>query len=65
MTTNKPIHNIDGSVITPAQARRALREYHLQLQRANQARWLAEKVREESTRRKEAANRTAPIEDDK
>ena len=64
MTTDKPIHNIDGSVITPAQARRALREYHLQLQRANQARWLAERVRGEATR-KEAANRTAPTEDDK
>lgn len=38
MTRDKPIHNIDGSIITPAEARRTLKEYKLQLKRAKKAR---------------------------
>lgn len=38
MTRDKPIHNIDGSIITPAEARRTLKEYKLLLKRAKKAR---------------------------
>ena len=63
MTPDKTIHNIDGSIITPAEARLALKEYQ-QLRRANQARWLAEKELEEAAQ-EEPAHTTPPTADDK
>ena len=57
MTRHKPIHNIDGTIITPAEARRMLKEYNLQLKQA-------EKKREEAAQR-ESTNKTPLTEDDK
>ena len=57
MTRDKPIHNIDGTIITPAEARRMLEQYKLQLKRGK-------KEREEAAR-KETENTTPSTEGDK